>query len=191
MILLSLYLKNGNANYKLISKYKQSKSGHLLIVPTLPTIAKEQQLVQECFIKLEALYPDQSMKEHVQRMLSIFYKKANSSHSDLRFAFKEKKVFYDYLDIAIKILPVRHWCINISSYQMKRATKLKKEESKYQKIMNEEKQLEIIKEFKADYRQLSKNFTNNDYYSGYSLSVINPEENEIVNSTNNEASRAS
>ena len=124
-------------------------------------------------------------------MLSIFYKKANSSHSDLRFAFKEKKVFYDYLDIAIKILPARYWRINISAYQMKRTTKPKKGELKYQKIMNEEKQLEIMKEFKADYRQLSKNLTNEAYYSGYSLSVINPKEHEIINSTNNEATRAS
>ncbi|MEK6200672.1 MAG: site-specific integrase [Psychrobacter sp.] len=183
--------ENGKAHYKLISKYKQPKSGHLLVAPTLPTIAKEQQLVQESFIKLEKLYLDQSMKEHVRRMLSIFYKKANSSHSDLRFAFKEKKVFYDYLDIAIKILPARYWRINISFYQMKRTTKPKKGELKYQKIMNEEKQLEIMKEFKADYRQLSKNLTNDDYYSGYSLSVINPKEDEIINSNNNEASRAS
>ena len=183
--------ENGKAHYKLISKYKQPKSGHLLIAPTLPTIAKEQQLVQDSFIKLENLYLDQSIKEHVQRMLSIFYKKANSSHSDLRFAFKEKKVFYDYLDIAIKILPARYWRINISAYQMKRTTKPKKGELKYQKIMNEEKQLEIMKEFKADYRQLSKNLTNEAYYSGYSLSVINPKEHEIINSTNNEATRAS
>ena len=183
--------EHGKAHYKLISKYKQPKSGHLLIAPTLPTIAKEQQLVQESFIKLENLYLKQPTKEHVQRMLSIFYKKANSSHSDLRFAFKEKKVFYDYLDIAIKILPARYWRINISSYQMKQITKPKKEELRYQKIMNEEKKLEITTEFKADYRQLSKNFTNDDYYSGYSLSVINPKEEEIIHATNNEATRAS
>lgn len=181
----------GKPDYKLISKYKQPKSGHLLIAPTLPTIAKEQQLVQDSFIKLESLYLDQSIKEHVQRMLSIFYKKANSSHSDLRFAFKEKKVFYDYLDIAIKILPARYWRINISAYQMKRTTKPKKGELKYQKIMDEKKQLEIMKELKADYRQLSKNLTNEAYYSGYSLSVINPKEHEIINSNNNEATRAS
>lgn len=183
--------ENGKAHYKLVSKYKQPKSGHLLIAPTLPTIAKEQQLVQDSFIKLESLYLDQSIKEHVQRMLSIFYKKANSSHSDLRFAFKEKKVFYDYLDIAIKILPARYWRINISAYQMKRTTKPKKGELKYQKIMDEKKQLEIMKELKADYRQLSKNLTNEAYYSGYSLSVINPKEHEIINSNNNEATRAS
>ncbi|WP_201570202.1 site-specific integrase [Psychrobacter nivimaris] len=183
--------EHGKAHYKLISKYKQPKSGHLLIAPTLPTIAKEQQLVQESFIKLENLYLKQPTKEHVQRMLSIFYKKANSSHSDLRFAFKEKKVFYDYLDIAIKILPARYWRINISSYQMKQITKPKKGELRYQKIMNEEKKLEITTEFKADYRQLSKNFTNDDYYSGYSLSVINPKEEEIIHATNNEATRAS
>lgn len=183
--------ENGKAHYKLISKYKQPKSGHLLIAPTLPTIAKEQQLVQDSFIKLESLYLDQSIKEHVQRMLSIFYKKANSSHSDLRFAFKEKKVFYDYLDIAIKILPAKYWRINISAYQMKRTTKPKKGELKYQKIMDEEKQLKIMKELKADYRQLSKNLTNEAYYSGYSLSVINPKEHEIISSTNNEATRAS
>ena len=182
---------NGKAHYKLISKYKQLKSGHILIAPTLPTIVKEQRLVQESFIKLEKLYLDQSTKEHVQRMLSTFYKKANSSHSDLRFKFNEKQMFYDYLDIAIKILPARYWRINISAYQMKRAIKPKKGELKYQKIMNEAKQLEIIKEFKADYRQLSKNITNYDYYSGYSLSVINPKEDEIVNSINNEATRAS
>ena len=74
---------------------------------------------------------------------------------------------------------------------MKRAIKPKKGELKYQKIMNEAKQLETMKEFKADYRQLSKNLTNYDYYSGYSLSVINPKENEIINSTSNEATRAS
>jgi len=183
--------ENGKPDYKLISRYKQLKSGHILIAPTLPTIVKEQQLVQESFIKLEKLYLDQSMKEHVQRMLAIFYKKANSSHSDLRFKFNERQIFYDYLDIAIKILPVRYWRINISSYQMKRVTKPKKGELKYQKIMNEEKQLKITKEFKADYRQLSNNITNNDFYSGYSLSVINPKENEIINSTSNEATRAS
>ena len=183
--------ENGKPDYKLISRYKQLKSGHILIAPTLPTIAKEQQLVQESFIKLEKLYLDQSMKEHVQRMLSTFYKKANSSHSDLRFKFNEKQMFYDYLDIAIKILPARYWRINISAYQMKRTTKPKKGELKYQKIMNEEKQLKITKEFKADYRQLSKNITNNDFYSGYSLSVINPKEDGIVNSINNEATRAS
>ncbi|AMT97260.1 MULTISPECIES: site-specific integrase [Psychrobacter] len=183
--------ENGKAHYKLISKYKQPKSGHLLIAPTLPTIAKEQQLVQESFIKLEKLYLDQSMKECVQSMLSTFYKKANSSHSDLRFKFNEKQMFYDYLDIAIKILPARYWRINISSYQMKRITKPKKGELKYQKMVNEEKKLETIKEFKADYRQLSKNLTNDDYYSGYSLSVVNPKEREIVNSTSNEATRAS
>ncbi|MBE0441234.1 site-specific integrase [Psychrobacter sp. FME13] len=182
---------NGKPDYKLISKYKQPKSGHVLIAPTLPTIVKEQQLVQECFIKLESLYLDQSMKKSVQSTLSTFYKKANSSHSDLRFKFNEKQMFYDYLDIAIKILPARYWRINISAYQMKRTTKPKKGELKYQKIMNEEKQLEIMKEFKADYRKLSKNITNNDFYSGYSLSVINPKENEIINSTNNEATRAS
>ena len=182
---------NGKAHYKLISKYKQLKSGHILIAPTLPTIVKEQRLVQESFIKLEKLYLDQSTKEHVQRMLSTFYKKANSSHSDLRFKFNEKQIFYDYLDIAIKILPARYWRINISAYQMKRAIKPKKGELKYQKIMNEAKQLETMKEFKADYRQLSKNLTNYDYYSGYSLSVINPKEDVIVNSTNNEATRAS
>lgn len=182
---------NGKAHYKLISKYKQLKSGHILIAPTLPTIVKEQRLVQESFIKLEKLYLDQSTKEHVQRMLSTFYKKANSSHSDLRFKFNEKQVFYDYLDIAIKILPARYWRINISSYRMKRVTKPKKGELKYQKIMNVERELEIMKEFKADYRQLSKNLANNDHYSGYSLSVINPKESEIVNSTNNKASHAS
>ena len=131
------------------------------------------------------------MKKSVQSILSTFYKKANSSHSDLRFKFNEKQMFYDYLDIAIKILPARYWRINISAYQMKRAIKPKKGELKYQKIMNEKKQLEIMKEFKADYRQLSKNITNNDFYSGYSLSVINPKENEIINSTSNEATRAS
>lgn len=183
--------ESGKAHHKLISKYKQPKSGHVLIAPTLPTIVKEQQLVQESFIKLEKLYLDQSTKEHVQRMLSIFYKKVNSSHSDLRFKFNEKQIFYDYLDIAIKILPARYWRINISAYQMKRAIKPKKGELKYQKIMNEAKQLETMKEFKADYRQLSKNLTNYDYYSGYSLSVINPKENEIINSTSNEATRAS
>ena len=183
--------ENGKPDYKLISKYKQPKSGHVLIAPTLPTIVKEQQLVLECFIKLESLYLDQSMKKSVQSILSTFYKKANSSHSDLRFKFNEKQMFYDYLDIAIKILPARYWRINISAYQMKRAIKPKKGELKYQKIMNEKKQLEIMKEFKADYRQLSKNITNNDFYSGYSLSVINPKENEIINSTSNEATRAS
>ena len=183
--------ESNKAHHKLISKYKQPKSGHVLIAPTLPTIVKEQQLVQESFIKLEKLYLDQSTKEHVQRMLSIFYKKVNSSHSDLRFKFNEKQIFYDYLDIAIKILPARYWRINISAYQMKRAIKPKKGELKYQKIMNEEKQLEIMKEFKADYRKLSKNITNNDFYSGYSLSVINPKENEIINSISNEATRAS
>ena len=183
--------EHGKAHYKLIPKYKRPKSGHLLIAPTLPTIAKEQQLVQESFIKLEKLYLDQAMKESVQSMLSTFYKKANSSHSDLRFAFKEKKVFYDYLDIAIKILPARYWRINISSYQMKQITKPEKGELKYQKMMNEEKKLEITTEFKADYRQLSKNLTNDDYYSGYSLSVINPKEEEIIQATNNEATRAS
>lgn len=183
--------ENGKPDYKLISKYKQPKSGHILIAPTLPTIVKEQQLVQESFIKLEKLYLDQSTKEHVQRMLSIFYKKANSSHSDLRFKFNEKQMFYDYLDIAIKILPARYWRINISAYQMKRAIKPKKEELKYQKIMNEAKQLETMKEFKADYRQLSKNVTDNDYYSGYSLSVISPKEEDIINTANNGATRAS
>lgn len=183
--------ENGKPDYKLISKYKQPKSGHVLIAPTLPTIVKEQQLVQESFIKLESLYLDQSMKKSVQSILSIFYKKANSSHSDLRFKFNEKQMFYDYLDIAIKILPARYWRINISAYQMKRAIKPKKGELKYQKIMNEAKQLETMKEFKADYRQFSKNITNYDYYSGYSLSVINPKEDGIVNSTNNEATRAS
>ena len=183
--------ENGKPDYKLISKYKQLKSGHILIAPTLPTIVKEQQLVLECFIKLENLYLDQSTKENVQRMLSTFYKKANSSHSDLRFKFNEKQMFYDYLDIAIKILPARYWRININSYQMKRTKTPEKGESKYQKIMNEAKQIQIMKEFKADYRQLSKNVTNNDYYSGYSLSVINPKENEIISSTSNEATRAS
>ena len=183
--------ESGKAHHKLISKYKQPKSGHILIAPTLPTIVKEQQLVLECFIKLENLYLDQSMKESVQSILSTFYKKTNSSHSDLRFKFNEKQMFYDYLDIAIKILPARYWRINISAYQMKRTTKPKKGELKYQKTMNEKKQLEIMKEFKADYRQLSKNITNNDFYSGYSLSVINPKEDEIINSTSNEATRAS
>lgn len=183
--------EKGNPNYKLISKYKQPKSGHILIAPTLPTIVKEQQLVQGSFIKLEKLYLDQSMREHVQRMLSIFYKKANSSHSDLRFKFNEKQIFYDYLDIAIKVLPPRYWRINISSYQMKRKIKPKKGELKHQKTINQEKQLEIMEEFQADYSQLSKNLANNDHYSGYSLSVINPKESEIVNSTNNKASHAS
>ncbi|MBE0446199.1 hypothetical protein [Psychrobacter sp. FME5] len=57
--------------------------------------------------------------------------------------------------------------------------------------MNEEKQIGIMKEFKADYRQLSKNLINYDYYSGYSLSVINPKEEHIINTANNEASHAS
>ena len=74
---------------------------------------------------------------------------------------------------------------------MKRITKPKKGELKYQKMVNEEKKLETTKEFKADYRQLPKNLTNDDYYSGYSLSVVNPKESEIVNSTSNEATRAS
>jgi hypothetical protein len=74
---------------------------------------------------------------------------------------------------------------------MKRAIKPKKEELKYQKIMNEAKQLETMKEFKADYRQLSKNVTDNDYYSGYSLSVISPKEEDIINTANNGATRAS
>lgn len=57
--------------------------------------------------------------------------------------------------------------------------------------MNEAKQIEIMREFKADYRQLSKNVINNNYYSGYSLSVISPKEEDIINTANNEASRAS
>ena len=48
-----------------------------------------------------------------------------------------------------------------------------------------------MEEFQADYCQLSKNLAHNDHYSGYSLSVINPKEDEIVNSINNEATRAS
>ena len=90
--------EGGTLNHKLISKRRKQRSDHILIAPTPLHYHEEQALVYQCFDNLETLYKSKASRHEIKPMLQLFYEKTNTSKSEIRFTFKQKKDFYKYLD---------------------------------------------------------------------------------------------
>lgn len=159
---------------KLINASKRERSGHILIAPTLPRTEKEKALIRDAFRKIEKLYQTDKGKQDLKFMLEVFENKVNRSHSDLRFKFKEKDVFYEFLDIVMQIIPNKHWQVNICAFNRKPNKQRSRGDNKHALEIDEIKTSQIIKAFKADYPKLANKLTSNISYSGYSVSVSSP-----------------
>lgn len=104
-------------------------------------------------------------------MLKVFYNKVNTSKSEIRFTFKEKRLFQKYLRVMCEILPSEHWRVNICSIRYKSQSDGKKTVSPF--IDNKET-MKRIEEFKSSQPTFKGSITTNNTYNGYALSVISP-----------------
>ena len=59
------------------------------------------------------LYKSKASRHEIKHILKLFYEKTNTSKSEIRFTFKQKKDFYKYLDTMCQILPSKYWRVNI------------------------------------------------------------------------------
>ena len=135
--------EDGTLNHKLISKRRKQRSDHILIAPTPLHYHEEQALVYQCFDNLETLYKSKASRLEIKQMLDVFYKKTNTSKSEIRFTFKQKKDFYKYLDTMCQILPSKYWRVNISCIESESYINEKNKKS-YCPIVNKAAQFRSI-----------------------------------------------
>lgn len=165
--------EDGTLNHKLISKRRKQRSDHILIAPTPLHYHEEQALVYECFDNLETLYKSKASRHQIKSMLQLFYEKTNTSKSEIRFTFKQKKDFYKYLDSMCQILPSKHWRVNISCIESESYINEKNKKS-YRPVINKAAQLRRIEEFRKKAPSFEGKVTSLGTYNGYALTVISP-----------------
>jgi len=171
---LSLVKKDdGTLNHKLISKKRKQLSDHVLISPTPLHYREEQALVYQCFDNLEALYTSKTSRREVKQILEVFYEKTNTSKSDIRFTFKQKKLFYSYLKTMCQMLPSKHWRVNISCIESEPCIN-EKDTKVYRPVVNKAAQLKRIEEFRQKVPSFEGEVTSTGSYNGYALTVISP-----------------
>ena len=164
---------DGTLNHKLISKRRKQLSDHVLISPTPLHYREEQALVYQCFDNLEALYTSKTSRREVKQILEVFYEKTNTSKSDIRFTFKQKKLFYSYLKTMCQILPSKHWRVNISCSESEPYINEKNKKA-YHPVVNKAAQLKRIEEFRQKVPSFEGEVTSTGNYNGYALTVISP-----------------
>ncbi len=163
----------GNLNHKLVSKKRKQRSDHILLAPTPLHYHEEQALVNLCFDNLEKLYEDKEGRRKVKEMLQVFYEKVNSSKSEIRFTFKQKKNFYKYLSTMCQILPSKHWRVNISCLKSELYL-AEKNKNVYRSVVDKSAKLKKIEEFEKDMPEFEGDLIYLDTYNGYSLALISP-----------------
>lgn len=164
---------DGTLNHKLISKRRKQRSDHVLIAPTPLHYHEEQALVYQCFDNLEALYTSKVSRREIKQMLKVFYEKTNTSKSEIRFSFKQKKLFYSYLKTMCQILPSKHWRVNISCIESEPYINEKNKKA-YRPVVSKVAQLKRIEEFRQKVPSFEGEITSLDTYNGYALTVISP-----------------
>ena len=163
----------GNLNHKLVSKKRKQRSDHILLAPTPLHYHEEQALVNLCFDNLEKLYESKESRRKVKEMLQVFNEKVNSSKSDIRFTFKQKKSFYKYLSTMCQILPSKHWRVNISCLKSEPYLN-KKSKNVYHSVVDKPAKLKKIEEFEKEMPEFEGDLIHLDTYNGYSLTLISP-----------------
>lgn len=163
----------GNLNHKLVSKKRKQRSDHILLAPTPLHYHEEQALVNLCFDNLEKLYEAKEGRRKVKEMLQVFNEKVNSSKSEIRFTFKQKKNFYKYLSTMCQILPSKNWRVNIS-YLKSEPYLNEKNQKVYRSVADKAAKLKKIKEFEKDMPEFEGDLIHLDTYNGYSLTLISP-----------------
>lgn len=163
----------GNLNNKLVSKKRKQRSDHILLAPTPLHYHEEQALVNLCFDNLEKLYETKEGRRKVKEMLQVFNEKVNSSKSEIRFTFKQKKNFYKYLSTMCQILPSKHWRVNIS-YLKSEPYLNEKNQKVYRSVADKAAKLKKIEEFEKDMPEFEGDLIHLDTYNGYSLTLISP-----------------
>ncbi|MGP5687092.1 tyrosine-type recombinase/integrase [Psychrobacter glacincola] len=165
--------EDGTLNHKLISKRRKQRSDHILIAPTPLHYHEEQALVYQCFDNLETLYKSKASRHEIKQLLDVFYKKTNTSKSEIRFTFKQKKDFYKYFDTMCQILPSKYWRVNISCIESESYINEKNKKS-YRPVVNKAAQLRRIEEFGKKIPSFEGEVTSLGTYNGYALTVISP-----------------
>jgi integrase len=164
---------DGTLNHKLISKGRKQRSDHILIAPTPLHYHEEQALVYQCFDNLETLYKSKASRHEIKQLLDMFYKKTNTSKSEIRFNFKQIKDFYKYLNVICQILPSKHWRVNINCIESESYINEKNKKS-YRPVVNKAAQLRRIEEFRQKVPSFKGELTSLGKYNGYALTVISP-----------------
>ena len=164
---------DGTLNHKLISRKRKQRSDHIVIAPTPLHHHEEQALVYQCFDNLEALYTSKTSRREIKQMLEVFYEKTNTSKSDIRFSFNQKKLFYSYLETTCQILPSKHWRVNISCIVSEPYVNEKNKKA-YRPVVNKAAQLKRIEEFRQKVPSFEGEVTSTGTYNGYALTVISP-----------------
>lgn len=164
---------DGTLNHKLISKRRKQRSDHVLIAPTPLHYHEEQALVYQCFDNLDVLYTSKASRREIKQMLKVFYEKTNTSKSEIRFSFKQKKLFYSYLKTMCQILPSKHWRVNISCIESEPYINEKNKKA-YRPVVNKAAQLKHIEEFRQQVPSFEGEVTSTGTYNGYALMVISP-----------------
>lgn len=164
---------DGTLNHKLISKRRKQRSDHILIAPTPLHYHEEQALVYQCFDNLETLYKSKASRLEIKQMLDVFYKKTNTSKSEIRFTFKQKKDFYKYLDTMCQILPSKYWRVNISCIESESYINEKNKKTS-RPVINKTAQLRRIEEFGKKFPSFEGEVASLGTYNGYALTVISP-----------------
>lgn len=165
--------EDGTLNHKLISKRRKQRSDHILIAPTPLHYHEEQALVYQCFDNLETLYKSKASRDKIKQMIDVFYKKTNTSKSEIRFTFKQKKDFYKYLDTMCQILPSKYWRVNISCIESESYINEKNKKT-YCPVVNKAAQLRRIEEFGKKLPSFEGEVISLGTYNGYALTVISP-----------------
>ena len=164
---------DGSLSNKLIPKTRKQRSEHILIAPTPLHYHQEKALVNLCFDNLEELYKTKESRRKVKEMLNVFYDKVNTSKSEIRFTFQQKKLFYKYLNVMCLILPSKHWRVNISCIKSESYVDDKKKRI-VKSFVDKKAKTKEIEGFKKDKPNFHGELKDIDTYNGYSLSVISP-----------------
>lgn len=164
---------DGTLNHKLISKRRKQRSDHVLISPTPLHYHKEQALVHQCFDNLEALYTSKISRREIKQILEVFYEKTNTSKSEIRFSLKQEQLFYSYLKTMCRILPSRHWRVNVNCIESEPYIHEKNKKA-YRPVVNKAAQLKRIEEFKKKVPSFEGEVTSINTHNGYALTVISP-----------------
>ena len=126
-----------------------------------------------CFDNLEELYKTKESRRKVKEMLNVFYDKVNTSKSEIRFTFQQKKLFHQYLNVMFLILPSKHWRVNISCIKSESYVD-DKNKRVIKSFVDEKAKAKEIEGFKKDQPNFNGELKGIDTYNGYSLSVISP-----------------
>ena len=127
----------------------------------------------QCFDNLETLYKSKASRHEIKHILKLFYEKTNTSKSEIRFTFKQKKGFYKYLDTMCQILPSKYWRVNISCIESESYINEKNKKT-YRPVVNKAAQLKSVEEFGKKLPSFEGEVTSLGTYNGYALTVISP-----------------